>query len=113
MVEAVQQGQLRMVWGEATRREIERILRHIPPLRFRVVSDLFRPEERSAAATHPERFSVVTDPDERTCAAWAHGAGAPLIAHDDHRLCHRDRLGVTVLTPSAFWRDCQRSNEER
>jgi hypothetical protein len=64
------------------------------------------PGELTAASVR-----VVTDPDERTCAAWAYGAGAPLIANDDHRLCHRDRLGVTVLTPSAFWRDCQRSNQ--
>jgi predicted nucleic acid-binding protein len=100
-----------MIWDEATRREIERILRHIPPLRAHVVSDLFHPEDRYAAATHPERFSVVTDPDDRKFAALAHAAGATLISSDDHLLRHRDRLEVTVLTPSAFWRDWQRSNQ--
>jgi putative PIN family toxin of toxin-antitoxin system len=116
IVEAVKRGQIRMVWNEATRREIERILRHIPPLRSHAVSDLFRPEGHYAAATHPERFSFVTDPDDRKFAALAHAAGAALISNDDDLLRHRDRLGhcqvngdlrkieVASGTRVAFWR---------
>jgi putative PIN family toxin of toxin-antitoxin system len=108
IVEAVKQGQIRMVWDEATRREIERMMQHIPPLRAHVVSDLFRPKNHCAVATHPERFSFVTDPDDRKFAALAHAAGAVLISNDDDLMRHRDRLEVTVLTPSAFWQYRQR-----
>jgi predicted nucleic acid-binding protein len=55
----------------------------------------------------------VTDPDDRTFAALAHAAGAILISNDDDLLRHRDRLGVTVLTPSAFWQCWQRQNPEQ
>ncbi|MGZ3667280.1 MAG: PIN domain-containing protein, partial [Ktedonobacterales bacterium] len=33
LVDAVKRGEIRMVWNDATRREIERIVRQIPPLR--------------------------------------------------------------------------------
>jgi predicted nucleic acid-binding protein len=39
IVNAVKEGQVRMVWNDATRREIERIMHQIP------------------AAPHPERFA--------------------------------------------------------
>jgi predicted nucleic acid-binding protein len=110
IVEAVKQGQVRMVWNEATRREIERIMRQIPPLRAQAVSDLFRPEDRYTAATYPEQFGFVIDPDDRKFAALAHAAAATLISNDDHLLRHRDRLEVTVLTPSEFWQRQRRSN---
>jgi predicted nucleic acid-binding protein len=99
IVEAVKQGQLRMVWNEATRREIERIMQQIPPLRAHAASDLFRPEAHYTAATYPERFALIPDPDDRKFAALAHAAGAILISNDDHLLRHRDRLDLTVLTP--------------
>jgi uncharacterized protein len=78
IVAAVKQGQVRMVWNEATRREIEYIMQHIPPLRAHAVSNLFRPEDRYIVATHPERFAFIPDPDDRKFAALAHAAGATL-----------------------------------
>jgi predicted nucleic acid-binding protein len=110
IVEAVKRGQVRMVWNEATRREIERIMQHIPPLRAYAVSDLFRPEDRYTAATHPERFAYIPDPHDRKFAALAQATGAALISIDDHLLRHRDHRDLTVLTPSAFWKRQQRSN---
>jgi predicted nucleic acid-binding protein len=111
IVDAVRQGQVRMVWNDATRREIERIMQQIPPLRAQAVSDLFTPGNRYTAPTHPERFAYIADPDDRKFAALAHAAGATLISSDDHLLRHRDRMDLTVLTPSAFWKHQQRSNQ--
>jgi predicted nucleic acid-binding protein len=110
IVEAVKKGQLRMVWNEATRRESERILQRIPPLRTYRVADLFRPDERYSATTHPERFAFIPDPDDRKFAALAHAAGVTLISNDDHLLRQRDHMEVSVLTPSAFWPRWQRSD---
>ena len=107
IVDAVRQGQLRMVWNDATRREIERIMHQIPPLRAEPVAELFRPPDRFTGPTHPERFADIPDPDDRKFAALAHAAGAPLISNDEHLLGQRDRLDLTVLTPSEFWQRWQ------
>lgn len=109
LVDAVEQGRVRMVWNDATRGEIERIVRRIPPLRKFDVARLFRPEDRFTAPTHPERFAFIPDPDDRKFAALAHAAGAILISNDEHLLGQRDRIGVPVLTPGAFWRSLSRS----
>jgi putative PIN family toxin of toxin-antitoxin system len=111
IVDAVKQGQLRMVWNDATRREIEQILQHIPPLRAHAVAELFRPADRFTAVTHPERFADIPDPDDRKFAALAHAAGAILISNDKHLLRYRGRMDLTVLTPSAFWKRQQRTNK--
>ena len=104
IVGAVKQRRLRMVWNDATRREIERIMQQIPPLRRLDVAQLFRPEDRFAGATDPERFAFVPDPDDRKFAALAHAAEATLITSDEHLLQQRDRIDVPVLTPGAFWK---------
>jgi predicted nucleic acid-binding protein len=102
IVDAVKQGRVRMVWNNATRREIERIMHQIPPLRNQAVARLFRPSDRFAGPTHPERFADIPDPDDRKFAALAHAAGAALISNDEHLLGHRERRELTVLTPSKF-----------
>lgn len=113
IVNAVKQGQLRMVWNDATRRETEHIMQQIPPLRAHSVSDLFRPRERYTAPTHPDRFAFIPDPDDRKFAAVANATGAILISNDDHLLAYRHRIDLTVLTPSAFWRRWQPSRGEK
>jgi predicted nucleic acid-binding protein len=113
IVEAVKQGRLRMVWNDATRREIERIMHKIPPLRAHPVGQLFRPEDRFTGATHPEQFAYIPDPDDRKFAALAHAAGATLISNDEHLLGYRDRMDLTVLTPGAFWRRQQRTMDSQ
>jgi uncharacterized protein len=113
IVDAVKQGQVRMVWNDATRREIEHIIGKIPPLRARADARLFRTEDRFTAPTHPERFDFIPDPDDRKFAALADAAGAVLISNDEHLLAHRDRMAVPVLTPSAFWSRLQRGSDSR
>jgi predicted nucleic acid-binding protein len=61
--------------------------------------------------THPERFAEIPDPDDRKFAALAQAAGPVLISNDRHLLNHRDRMELTVLTPSEFWQRQQRSRE--
>jgi predicted nucleic acid-binding protein len=102
IVEAVRHGRLRMVWNDATRREIERILQQIPPLRGHPMEPLFRPENHVPAATDAEDFREIPDPDDRKFAALARAAGATLISNDKHLLEGRDRLNLPVLTPGEF-----------
>jgi uncharacterized protein len=111
IVDALKQGQVRMVWNDATRREIEHIIGKIPPLRARADGRLFRPADRFTAPTHPERFAFIPDPDDRKFAALADAAGAVLISNDEHLLAHQDRIAVPVLTPGAFWRRLQRTSD--
>jgi predicted nucleic acid-binding protein len=103
IVDVLRRGQLQMVWNDATRLEIERILQQIAPLRTLAVADVFRPAHHFSGATHPERFVAVSDPDDRKFAALAYAAGATLISNDQHLLRVHDRLEVPVLTPGAFW----------
>ena len=85
----------------------------IPPLRAHDMPELFRPEDRYTAPTHPQRFAHIPDPDDRKFAALAHATDAKLISNDDHLLRHRDRMDVTVLTPHEFWNRHQRSNHAK
>lgn len=113
IVDAVKEGRVRMVWNDATRREIERILHGIPPLRAMDAALLFRPADRFTLATHPERFVDIPDPDDRKFAALARAAGAVLVSNDEHLLSPRDRMHVTVLTPSEFWERLQSTGAMR
>ncbi len=115
---AVRQGQVRMVWNQATRREIEHIIRQIPPLRARAAAGnaldaLFRADDRFSAATYPHKFVAIPDPDDRKFAALAQAAGAILISSDEHLLRHTDLEDLTVLTPGAFWRRQQHAQEAK
>jgi predicted nucleic acid-binding protein len=107
ILDAVKQGKLRMMWNEETRREILRIMQQIPPMRSLDVSQSFLESNRVTSATHPDRFAVVADPDDRKFAALAHEAGAALISSDEHLLSCCDAIGVLVLTPGAYWRQLQ------
>jgi predicted nucleic acid-binding protein len=111
IVDAVKQRKLRMVWNDPTRREIEYIMEQIPPLRAHAVGEIFRPAGRFTAATHPEWFTDIPDPDDCKFAALAHAAGAILISNDEHLLRYQGRMDLTVLTPSAFWKRQQRTKK--
>lgn len=102
ILHAVERGELRMVWNDATRGEIEHIIGKIPPLRDRNSTVLFRESDRIDLTTHPQRFSAVPDPDDRVFAALAHAAGAILVTNDDHLLANRQAIGVEVLTAGQF-----------
>lgn len=104
LVEAVRDGRLRLVWDDATRTEVEHVLRQIPRLSWTRIAELFRSEERFAGATHPRAFDFVPDPADRKFAALADAAQAPLITSDAGLLNARGHMAVPVLKPSEFAR---------
>jgi predicted nucleic acid-binding protein len=111
LVDAVARGRLRMPWSDATRREIERVVRRIPPLRGRDPAPLFRPEARVDALMDAERFALVPDPDDRPFAALAAASGATLVSNDEHLLGVRDRIGVMVRSSGECWRIVERESD--
>ncbi len=108
ILEAVEGSDLRLVWNEATRREIEAVLRQIPPLSWQRWTGLFREEDRYRGDTDPQRFAYVTDPDDRKFAALAATAGATLVTNDEHLLEHRKKAELDIRTPAQFWEDHRR-----
>ena len=106
LVEAVRDGQLRMIWDDATREETEHVISQIPPLSWTRIADLFRVEDRFGGPTHPEAYGFVPDPADRKFAALAEAVQAPLVTSDAGLLNARGRMAVRVLKPSEFARRC-------
>jgi predicted nucleic acid-binding protein len=105
LLDAIRDGRLRMVWSQATRGEIERMLRRIPRLSWSSVAELFRAEDRHPGDTHPERFDYVPDPADRYFAALADAADVPLVTSDAHLLSGRGRARTPILTAGEFARE--------
>ncbi len=108
ILNAVEAGDLRLVWNDATRRETEAIVRQIPPLSWERWAGLFRGQDRYRGDTHPQRFAYVADPDDRKFAALAAATGAILVTNDEHLLAHREEAGLTIRAPAEFWEGFQR-----
>lgn len=104
LVEAVRVGRLRMVWDDATREEIEHIMRQIPRLSWTRIADLFRSGDRFEGSTHPDEFGFVPDPSDRKFAALADAAQAPLVTSDAGLLDAGAQMAVPVLKPSELAR---------
>ena len=102
LVEAVRDGRLRMVWDNATRAEIEHVMRQIPRLSWERIADLFRSEDRFAGATNPQQFGFVPDPADRKFVALADAVQAPLVTSDAGLLHAGGQMAVPVLKPSEF-----------
>jgi len=102
LVALARAGALLVVWSDATRRESERIVRRIPPIRGTTVLDLFTAAGAFAYPVHPEDFAVVVDPDDRAFAALACAADATLVTGDDHLLRARAALPCVVMTARAL-----------
>jgi len=86
LVREIREGRVGLVWDEPTRRESETLLRRIPPISWRDVSDLFRDEDRFPGSVDQRGFESVPDPDDRKFAALAAAAGATLVSLDAHLL---------------------------
>ena len=104
LLELVRAGQLRMVWDDATRGEVEHVIRQIPRLSWSRIADLFGRDDRFAGPTHPEQFTFVPDPADRKFAALADAAQAPLVTSDAGLLNAAGQMAVPVLKPSEFVR---------
>jgi predicted nucleic acid-binding protein len=97
VVQALREGRLRMVWSDATRHEIETVVRKIPPLDWSEIRDLFRESDRLDGAIESTELEWVPDPSDRKFAALARAAGAILVTNDDHLLARRDEASFPVL----------------
>lgn len=106
IIESVRRGRFVLVWNAATRRETERIIRKIPPLSEKPVSDLFEAGYAYSGDVVPDAFNAITDPDDRKFAALASAADVELVSQDEHLLsvakCWPGRLRIS--SPPAFAR---------
>lgn len=109
IVQAIEDGQLEMVWNEATRRESQKIIEEIPPQAWGRIEALFNKRSRFNGET-PGNFSLVKDPDDRKYAALASAAGAILISNDQYLLKARPALEIAVMTPKEFLEHWQTLN---
>lgn len=108
VLRAVRAGTVRLVWGEAARREAEHVVGKIPPLRGTDLAAFFDPDARYDGPTHPDQFASVPDPADRKFAALAAATGAVLLTNDRHLLDGRPHPGLVVLTPGEFVRQVER-----
>jgi len=88
------------VWHAATRAEAERILGHIPPLRGLDAAGLFPEAGRFDGPLQPDRYPLIPGDMDRTFAALAVAAGAPLVSADGPLTAGARAHGVAVLSPS-------------
>ena len=89
-----------MPWSDATRDEVRRILRKIPPLSWDDVRPLFRDDARVEDEPAEDGLGWIPDPADRKFAALARRAGAVLVSSDSDLLGRRERAeGFRVLTP--------------
>ena len=109
VVRAVREGRVRMVWNEATRREIHAVFVRIPPLRWEEIAGLFREEDRGMDDLDESGLDWVADPEDRKFAALACATGATLISNDDHLLARREEATVTVLRSGEYAEKLRRS----
>ncbi len=102
ILQAVETGELCMVWTQRTRSETRMILEKIPPLSWQKVASLFTAEHEYTGELVPERYAQVADDDDRKFAALAVAVGGVLVTNDDDLLSVREQLPVQVLSPGAF-----------
>lgn len=102
---AVRDGRLRMAWSEATRRETERIVGQIPPIRSMSLDGFLREADRVAVRADASAYADIRDAEDRKLAALADAAGAVLVTADDHLLAGRDAAPYRVVTPGEFARE--------
>ena len=102
ILQMVRDGELTLVWNEATRAETRMVMRKIPPVSWEAVADLFQPENEFTGETRPEDCGFVPDPDDRKFAALAEATNATLITMDDDLLGNRHLAGAWILRPHEF-----------
>ena len=99
---AIADGELVLVWNEATRAETLAVLDNIPPLRDRDWSCFFDERDRWEGRIHRDHFQIVDDESDRKFAALAEATGVVLVSNDEDLLGPRAQLPVLVLRPSEF-----------
>lgn len=112
IVRLIRAGDLRLVWNEETRGEIEHTVGRIPVLSNAILDNLFRAEDCYEAKPDEEGYDYISDPADRKFAALAAAADGLLISSDDHLLAWRKRIPIPVLTPAEFTRRLDEADED-
>lgn len=86
-----------MIWDNATRDEIEHLLRQIPCQRICFATKTGLPARRIRGD-----FDFVPDPADRNFAALAHAARVPLVTSDAGLLNAHSLAALPILKPSEF-----------
>ncbi|MFW6115658.1 MAG: PIN domain-containing protein [Chloroflexota bacterium] len=102
IIEEVNAGRLTLIWDEDTRREIEAVVRRIPPLSWDTFAGLFQEEHHYEGALNHEEFDGMPDTADRKFAALAAAADAALVMNDGDLLGSLPSGRVWVLTPDVF-----------
>lgn len=98
----VDEGRIRLVWNEPTRRETEMILHRIPRLNWQSVAGFFRPDTKFSGPVDERAFRLIGDPGDRKFAALSAAANALLVTNDRGVLAQTTAVCVKALTPRAF-----------
>lgn len=102
ITEAVEHGDLLLVWSDATRAESLKVVSSIPPLPDGVFEAMFTDAGHYDGPTRPDRFQQVPDETDRKFAALAEATGVVLVSNDDDLLANRKQTGVTIHTSSEY-----------
>lgn len=97
---AARNGCLVALWTEATRAEAERVVGAISPLSGSGLSDVFGSDGYYAGPLDLAPFAHLAGAVDRTLAALAEAAGAPLVTADGPLQDGARASGVDVLRPS-------------
>lgn len=100
LIEAAQDGRVRMVWNAATASETKRVLSKIPRVSWEAVADIFLAENEAPVVQDLTHVAFVTDFEDRKYAALSLAEACPIVTSDDDLLSHADRLDV--WKPNAF-----------
>lgn len=92
-------GRLLALWTEATRAEAVAVLGRIPPLRDLDLGALFPEAGQVHLLLDPDSFDRVPGPADRTFAALASAASAPLVTADAPLAEGAHAHGVDVRAP--------------
>lgn len=101
IIEVIRNGEVDLIWDQATYRESRRIISRIPPLDWGDFEELFQPETEFVGDTNPQGFHWIPDADDRKFAALATIADADLISNDAHLLAP-DSGELRVFTPAQW-----------
>ena len=102
IIELINKNQLILIWDQATSRETKKIINQIPPLSWAKFQPLFQKNHQFQGITHPEKFGIVEDHDDRKFAALADTSKTALVTNDDHLLSVKNKLNINIFTPSEY-----------
>lgn len=99
----IREGQLKLVWNDATLGEIRKVVKKIPPIDWEKFAHLFTGANRYDGDTNEDAYKHVPDATDRKFAALAAATNAVLITQDDHLLKTREQGDVDIVAPGEYF----------